>query len=126
VRLIIIWLWFVAQLTPMHCLTQPTLIELPELPGHILGQYQPSTSTVFVDRDAPRMVAVHEFAHHLWHVCHVADRPIGRRFLRAVGAEGWGTLQKEQFAATLTWMLTGAGGYPTVRSAGWVFGRITP
>jgi len=121
-RLLVIWAWFTGQLVAMPCLAQPQMVVLPELPGHALGRYDPWLGIVYLDADAPPMVAVHEYAHHWMFACHLDERPLGRRFLRAVGASGWGALQHEQFAQTLTWVLLGHGGtWPTVRSAAWVF-----
>ena len=74
---------------------------------------------VTVRSDAPAFAAAHEFAHHLWSVCHIERRPMGARFLAAVGSVSWGYREREWFAATLTWMLTGRGRQDIRRDAAW-------
>ena len=122
--LVIMWIWFAAQLTPMPCLTPPTLLTVPDL-GRWAGTYSWQDETVRVEEGRPAWVAVHEFAHHYWWVCHVEDRPLGRHFLRETGHPDWDREAGEQFADTFAWVLVGQAGPNVVKSAAHVFlGRV--
>jgi len=122
--------WFAAQLVARPCLDQPTLQVVPDAGPAAFGTYSPQQELVRVEEDlGPRMfrlVAVHEFAHHYWNVCHVGDRPLGRRFLRVVGEDSWTRAAQEKFADTFAWVLTGQGlasGH-VERRAGWLFRNL--
>jgi len=117
-----LWAWFEDQLVPMSCLTQPRMAVTSYRPSGAEGAYIAGTVMVWVGSLVFVNVAVHEFAHHYFEVCHIKDRPIGRRFLRAVNHFMWDQGAKEHFASTLAWVLTGTGRqWPAVPSAAWVF-----
>ena len=106
------WDRFDDSVVDWPCVREPGLMLVVDwLPGGMWGSYRPwfPGGLVQVRSDAPAWVAVHEFAHHLWSVCHVERRLLGRRFLAAVDSVSWGYREREWFAATLTWLLTGRG-----------------
>jgi len=131
-KLLIIWLWFTAQLVPRPCLDIPDMREAAVFPSgsQALGLYTAHPEAVWIREGLPpslrRLVTVHEFAHHYWQTCRVAERPVGRRFLRAVGADSWTRQAAEEWAVTFTWVLTGeAGGSPYLRRrAAYVFAGL--
>lgn len=106
-RLERLWDWFEQQLVHYPCVREPSqMIDNAIIPGAV-GRYVPSVRMVLVGRGQPAVVAIHEFAHHYWYVCHVQDRPLGRRWLRVDGGhDWWDTKAQEEWASTLTWLLT--------------------
>lgn len=111
--LLALWLGFAALLGNPACLDQPTLRVVADAGPTALGTYEYPASIVSVERglspDLFRAVAIHEFVHHYWTVCHVDSRPLGRRFLRHTVEPVWTSASRERFAYTLTWVLTGRG-----------------
>jgi len=126
-KLWLIWLWFTAHVLASPCLTPPNLVVADiDRPG-IAGTYTPTTRTVTVEAWTPKWVAVHEMAHHYWYVCHIASRPVGRWWLNVTPYDTWDRMAKESWAATFTWVLTGAtqgNAYPIHRDAARTFGRL--
>jgi hypothetical protein len=116
-----VWDRFDARIVDWPCLTVPRMRVVdwfPEPDGR-WGSYSFGLRLVSVRSDAPSWVATHEFAHHLWSVCRVERRPLGRRFLAAVGSVRWDYQTQEWFAATLTWLLTGRGRQDIRRDVAW-------
>ena len=116
------WDRFDDSVVDWPCVREPGLMLVVDwLPGGVWGSYRSwfPGGLVWVRDDAPSWVAVHEFAHHLFTVCHVERRPVGRRFLAAVGSVRWDYQTREWFAATLTWLLTGKGRQDIQRRAAW-------
>jgi len=111
------WDRFDDQIVDWPCLTEPRMRLVDWLPNGWWGSY--TYGIVSVLRNAPSWAAVHEFAHHLWTVCRIDRRPVGARFLAAAGSGIWGYQEREWFAATLTWMLTGKGRQDIQRRAAW-------
>jgi hypothetical protein len=111
------WDRFDDQIVDWPCLTVPRMRVVDWLPNGWWGSY--TYGIVSVRRDAPSWAAIHEFAHHLFTVCRIDRRPIGARFLAAVHSPSWGPREREWFAATLTWMLTGKGRQDIRRQAAW-------
>ena len=118
-KLIVVWVWFTAQVFNAACLNMPSM-RVGELDG-LWGSYSPwfPGGRVTVEADAPRFAAVHEMAHHLFYACDIQNRPVGRRFLAASGHSSWDGPAIEGFAATLTWVLTGQGRQDIDRHAAW-------
>jgi hypothetical protein len=102
-----IWLWFAAAMLAGPCLTIPTMRLVNDIPTGGWGSYNAARELVTVERGHGDWVAIHEFAHHYWHVCNVDERPVGRFFLRVTGHESWTRQAREEWAATLTFVLTG-------------------
>jgi len=108
-----LWLWFATLLGNPACLTPPALQVVPDAGPTRLGAYYLYGQVLQVEEGLNpalfRLVAVHEMSHHFWWVCDVKDRPLGRRFLNQSGNPIWDRRAHEEFAATLTWVVTGAG-----------------
>jgi hypothetical protein len=104
-----VWDRFDARIVDWPCVAEPRMRVVQAFPDGRWGSYSFGLRLVSVRADAPSWAATHEFAHHLWSVCHIERRPIGVRFLAAVHSVSWGYQEQEWFAATLTWMLTGRG-----------------
>jgi hypothetical protein len=111
------WDRFDDSVVDWPCLTVPRMRLVDWLPNGWLGSYR--LGIVIMLRGAPSWAAVHEFAHHLFTVCRIEHRPVGARFLAAVHSPSWGVREREWFAATLTWMLTGKGRQDIRRQAAW-------
>jgi len=72
------------------------------------GQYV--LGTVTVRPWADRLVVLHEYAHHYWYKCRVAESDAGAAFLAVIKVGYWDETAKEIWASTLVGVLTGKWG----------------
>ena len=109
--LIAVWLWFVSIFGGVACLDTPTMSLVRDVPGSIAWYRPPGViqveSWLRLQPTRLRAVVTHELAHHHWYECHIPQRAAGRRFLRFAEQPGWTREAKEEWAATLTWVLIG-------------------
>jgi hypothetical protein len=109
--LVAIWLWFASVFGGVACLDAPTFSLVRDVPGSVASYRPPGDirveSWLRLQPARLRVVATHELTHHHWYECRIAQRRVGDRFLRLAGQPAWTREAKEEWASTLTWVLTG-------------------